>query len=410
MRILPFRGARYASAAGDPGALAAPPFDQINPTLAAHLHASDPHHFAHLTRPDQRDGLDPAAAAARLYGAWVESGVVERDAEPAVYPYEIEVGGEGRWLGLCALVGVEPPGSGVVRPHEHTVPKTIEERLGLLRATGVDLEPILLLSEDPGTLEPALAAAIAGAEPLVESTDAAGFRHRLFRVDAPERVAQLCALLAEPAALIADGHHRYRVAQRFAEEAGADPAAPSGAKLAVVTSVTSSALTIDPIHRLLGPADLEALAARTIARRAWDGDQGSGLAAALTESDAPELAVWDGRGDPQIWTLDPATGPADLPPAASRLAVVLLHHALLPEIGLGPEAATDGTVQYRSDADELYRAVAAGEGIGVWLPPMTPQAFAAAIAEGDLLPPKSTRFVPKLVSGLVWSPHDDGGG
>jgi uncharacterized protein (DUF1015 family) len=48
----------------------------------------------------------------------------------------------------------------------------------------------------------------------------------------------------------------------------------------------------------------------------------------------------------------------------------------------------------------------AGEaGTGLWLPPMEPSAFAAAIAHGDMLPPKSTRFLPKVMSGLVWGDH-----
>ncbi|HEV7518711.1 MAG TPA: DUF1015 domain-containing protein, partial [Thermoanaerobaculia bacterium] len=54
----------------------------------------------------------------------------------------------------------------------------------------------------------------------------------------------------------------------------------------------------------------------------------------------------------------------------------------------------------------LYKAIAAGEaGTGFWLPPMQPAAFAAAIAHGDMLPPKSTRFLPKVMSGLVWGDH-----
>jgi uncharacterized protein (DUF1015 family) len=76
-------------------------------------------------------------------------------------------------------------------------------------------------------------------------------------------------------------------------------------------------------------------------------------------------------------------------------------------MGLAPEAATDGTTSYRSDPEVLWNAVASGEmAVGIYLPPMAPQQFAAAIAEGDMLPPKSTRFLPKVVSGLVWAGHD----
>ena len=73
----------------------------------------------------------------------------------------------------------------------------------------------------------------------------------------------------------------------------------------------------------------------------------------------------------------------------------------------GPEAATDGTVVYRSNPDELWSQVAGGDlKTGIWLPPMLPSAFSAAIADGQMLPPKSTRFMPKVMSGLVWADHD----
>jgi uncharacterized protein (DUF1015 family) len=75
-------------------------------------------------------------------------------------------------------------------------------------------------------------------------------------------------------------------------------------------------------------------------------------------------------------------------------------------MGLPPQAATDGTTLYRPDPEDLWRMVAEGRAaVALYLPPMAPEQFAAAIAEGDMLPPKSTRFIPKVVSGLVWSEH-----
>jgi uncharacterized protein (DUF1015 family) len=210
---------------------------------------------------------------------------------------------------------------------------------------------------------------------------------------------------------IADGHHRYKVAQRFAAETGAVPGTAATAKLVVVTSLDSPALTIDPIHRaLVAAVDLDRLAAAisvTGARRQiWEGEGGEALAAAVAAAPQPALGIWTAGHRPEIWRLDPAQGPASMPAGGRDLAVLLLHQLVFPALGLAAEAATDGTVLYRSDPAVLYRMIAAGEaGTGLWLPPMQPAAFAAAIANGDMLPPKSTRFLPKVMSGLVWAGH-----
>ena len=112
---------------------------------------------------------------------------------------------------------------------------------------------------------------------------------------------------------------------------------------------------------------------------------------------------------PQIWLLDPATGPEELPAAASNLAVVLLHHCIFPVWNIHADNAVDGTVLYRSDPDDLWKSTLDGSvAAGFFLPPMSTAGFAGATANGDVLPPKSTRFLPKLVSGLVWSGHDTG--
>jgi hypothetical protein len=79
---------------------------------------------------------------------------------------------------------------------------------------------------------------------------------------------------------------------------------------------------------------------------------------------------------------------------------------VVPALGLPPEAALDGTVVYRDDPEALAHELAAGQlGTGFFLPPMPPAEFAAAIAQGELLPPKSTRFLPKVMAGLVWTDH-----
>lgn len=394
MRLFAFEGIRYTPKAGDTGPLAAPPYDQINEEARDRFHAQDPHQFVHLTRPVAPEGGDPYRFAAALHHRWIDEGILARDERPALYPYVIELAGGGRRLGVLGLAGLED--ATVIRPHEQTIDKPLADRLALLSAMHVDLEPVFLLSEDGGRLDALITQDIAGAAPLVRHRDADGHHHVLYRVDDPERI-RLYQQAVSGSAAIADGHHRYKVAQKFAGERGIRPGTAASAKLAVVTSIADPAVTIEPIHRALREdVDLDRAGIPSSAHP-FRGSGGTELARAVAAAPQPALGIWRAGRDPEVRTFA----------GAPLMGVELLHDKILPALGYSADAATDGTVVYRSNPDELWQQVASGElKTGIWLPPMLPAEFSAAIADGQMLPPKSTRFMPKVMSGLVWADHD----
>lgn len=407
MRIFAFTGLRYAAPAGAPGPLAALPYDQINPTLRDDYHARSPFQFVHLTCPVAPAGAtqNAYAHAANLHAQWLAQGDVVRDEKPAIYPYVIELAEGGRRFGIATLVEIAD--AQTIRPHEQTLEKAIADRTALLEATRVDLEPALILSDDQGKLDALVAADIAGKSPFVDHLDPDGHHHLLFRVDDPDRIRLYQEATAGPAA-IADGHHRYKVAGHFAKAHDAAAGSAAAAKLTIVTSLASPALTIDPIHRALTPEiDTAAIAnAAGATRRTIDVANGRELAAEVARAGATALGVKVTGKPAEIWQLDPERAPETLAPGAREIAVVLLHATVYPALGLEPAAAVDGTTTYRADPEVLFNQVEKGElGTGIWLPPMSPASFAAAIERGDLLPPKSTRFLPKVMSGLVWADH-----
>lgn len=406
MRTFAFQGLRYTSAAGDDrGLFAAPPYDQIPDTAAADYHALSPYHFTRLTLPSGQ-GEERYENARELHELWRAERLVSPDPEPSLYPYRIHLEGGGARLGLCALVGLEPPESGVIRPHEETLAKPLADRLALLEATEVDLEPILLVADDEGALDELLADDVRKAAPLVVHTDASHNEHELYRLTGRERIDTYRELLASVWGAIADGHHRYKVARRFAEKYDVTEGA-AAAKLAVITSVDSEGLTIDPIHRALTDAvDLAPAGDLVADRRRITAKSGDEIARRVAVAGPSGIGVWEAGEVPEIWTFD-ADG--DSPPGRGRraLAVELLHERLFPRLGVSPGAATDGTVIFRSDPNALFESQRQGEvAVSFWLPPMDPSDFAAAVETGRMLPPKSTRFLPKVASGLVWCAHD----
>jgi uncharacterized protein (DUF1015 family) len=394
MRLFAFEGLRYTPSAGDAGPLAAPPYDQINETVRDRFHAQSPHQFVHLSRPVAPAGGSIYEHAAELHGQWLRDGIIAHESKPALYPYVIELAGGGERLGLLGLV--EFADAAQIRPHEQTLEKAVADRTALLEAMRVDLEPVLLLSEDKGRLDALLTEDLAGARELVRHRDADGNFHVLYKIDDPARIALYREALDVPAA-IADGHHRYKVGQRYAAAHAAQPGTAAATKLAVITSLDSPALTIEPIHRAfqekIDPSRLADLAAATAP---FHGTGGPAFAAAVAAAPQPALGIWVSGGRPEIWQFK-----------GSDLAVKVFQDAVLPALGLPPEASTNGTVVYRSSPDELWDQVASGAlGTAVFLPPMSPAEFAAAVADGEMLPAKSTRFMPKVMSGLAWAAHD----
>lgn len=412
MKLYAFQGYRYNSAVVDAAAQAAPPFDQIDETLRDRLHAQSPNQFARVTKPAGDQGRTPHEQSAALHREWLEQGVVTRDEAPSVYPYAITQPDGSSRLGLCALVGVEPGRERDLWPHEQTVAKSIAERLDLLRLTRIDIEPVFYLAEDDGTLERLLAEDCGGTAggALVSHCDPwTGDVHTLYRVTDRGRIAAYAGALAGARAAIADGHHRTQVAQTYAAEEGAESGTAAACKMVVLTSLASANLRIDPVHRgVRVPVDREAMSALPLVREPMEATAGSEIAARVAAAPQPALAVWfQGDEAPELWTLDPDAAPADTPGRKANLPAVLLHHHLLKTTGVPIESATDGSIAYEADPDDIIALLERAEiTAGVFLPPMTPKQFALATEDGDLLPPKSTRFLPKLVSGLVWCGHD----
>src|SRR5688500_13038206 len=236
--VKPFRALRYdETVAGPLETLVAPPYDVISPEQRAELAARSEHNVVRLTLPDSE------AEAARLLAAWQAEGALVPD-DPTVWIVSQDyVGPDGvarTRTGIVASLKVEPYETGTVLPHERTHAGPKEGRLRLLRATGVQLEPIFLLYD--------------GAAPLARPDRAPDLEvegAKLWRIDDPSVVRAF----DDKQLLIADGHHRYETAVAFHEEEGT-PA--SAQMLVVLVSTADPGLEIFPTHRLFAePRRLE---------------------------------------------------------------------------------------------------------------------------------------------------------
>jgi uncharacterized protein (DUF1015 family) len=331
----------------------APPYDVLDESQRAELRARDPHNVVWLTcDPDE-------PAAGRRFRSWLADGVLVRDETPAVWVLEQDVpesAGGGVRTGIAASLRAEPYSTGVVLPHERTHAGTRRRRLRLLRAAQAQLEPLFFLYDGSPPLS------VPGRPPDVDIGDT-----RLWRVEGEQGVTDA---FAGTQLLIADGHHRYETAVAFAEETGEDRL------LAVLVSTDDPGLAILPTHRVFAgrpdidpqgePFDSPDAALAALAAEPFDRS-----AALLVRRDATRL-VRGGTGE-----LDPE---------------------LVERFG------RDG-IGYTPDADDAIDRVRAGEADCAFLLRATriEDVFDHS-RRGVTMPPKSTYFFPKLVSGLLFHP------
>lgn len=357
-----FPGIRYGS--DDLALVTAPPYDVIDDAERDALVARHPHNVVRIDLP--RDGDDPYAAAGATLASWQRDGVLVTDA-PSLYPYRMTANGEST-LGVIGALGLEPPGTGDVLPHEHTTPKAKSDRLDLLRGTVANLSPVWGLSLAHGLsklLDPDTA------EALGRWSDDDGVEHELWRVAKPDLISHIAECVGSAPVVIADGHHRYETCLAFANERRDLPG--SGATLCYVVELAPDQLTVRPIHRLLrgvALADLE-----EALRREYELDvaEPTGLALVTAAGTRPMRRLHD-TADIDSVVLDRAL--ASLPP-----------HELT----------------FQHGVDNVERAVRTGAAdAGVLLRPVTVEQIEATAHAREKMPPKSTFFWPKPRTGTVF--------
>jgi len=410
--VQPLRAVHYDLASA--GALAdvvAPPYDVIDALQRAELVARSPHNVVEIDLPA---GAEPYEHAAQLYAEWQRSGVLVRDSEPALWPLEqLYRGPDGQLRtrhGFFARVRVEDYGAGRIRPHERTHPGPKEDRLRLTRATRANLSPIFSLYSDPAASAWGALSAPTSGQPWGEVTDGDGTVHRLWRCDDATAIEAVQSTLASAELLIADGHHRYETARVYAEEVGGE--GDHRYVLMCLVALEDPGLTVFPTHRLVGGLDA---ARRAALAEAIERDF---VATAVTRDQiapAPglgplELGYVDAERALHLVLRDQAIADAalaGLPPAYQRLDTGVLEALLLK----GVLGLTDEDIShlqgfgYARDSAQALELVDSGEYDAAFLLRPTPvEAVRAVAAAGVNMPPKSTYFFPKVLTGLVINP------
>ena len=435
--IRPLRALRYdVSKVGDLSLTLCPPYDVLSSDDQERLRAQNPYNFVRLILPREESGADRYRAARNLLESWRRNGTLKRDPAPAYYFYEQEYSassGESlRRRGIFALVRLHDFSEGVVLAHEQTMPAPREDRYRLLEASATHLDPVFALYTDPAqTVDPLFTQAAQDA-PLVDARSPDGVRHRLWLTGRKEEQARITATLANTWVLIADGHHRYESALRYSrsQPRGNGSPRPCDFMLMVLCNIDAPGLSVLPIHRTVHSVpdfDAQGWLRRLdewFENRPLDlAQDGERAAQTIEDSLRPfveqggAVVVAAGRRDAHLLTLRPGVDRAREFGGSAAGPLLGLDVSLVHGLILGrslrmtsDEQLLQTRMRYAKSTAAALDDLASGASQAVIFMNPTPiRSIVEATRAGLRMPPKSTFFYPKMISGLVIHPFDDEG-
>ena len=387
-RFEPFRALRYAPSL--PLAdVVAPPYDVIDQEQRDRLAASHDRNVVHIDVP-AGTGDDRYRRAADLLAAWTTDGTFVRDRMPTFTIYRMaftdDLGRTRETSGVLGALEVVDAGSPEVLPHERTTPKDSTDRLDLTRATRANLSPVWGLS-----LRRGLAGLLAEpAESVGDVVTPEGVHHRLERVVDPRRIADISSAVAAEPVLIADGHHRYSISRTYRNEVGgADGDLADAAKLVLtyVAELAEPSLSVAAIHRVYSSLATDDLIHR-LSQWFHAEPAGSARPGVLAEMRERGSLCFVAPGGDATW----------LTPRADRFAGVRDLDSARLEAALADSGAV---VSYQHGYGEAVARLRNGATGVVLIRPVSVPEILRTATEGLLMPPKSTFFTPKLLTGPV---------
>jgi uncharacterized protein (DUF1015 family) len=429
--IRPFAAVRYARRADlNLSDLIAPPYDVLDEAGKAALVAKHPNNIVSVDLPwlpPKTVGPDDAYAKANLtLRSWRSAGILEQDRRRALYPYTQSFEHKGRTYhrkGFVGLLRLSPFGQGQVIPHEQTYPSAIEDRLKLTRATKAQLSPVFGLYADP---RHEVANMLYGGigKPEGDAT-LDGVHHQVWSVIDAEVENKVIDTIGRKPVYIADGHHRYTTALQYQKECEAahggplPPAHPANYCLFVLVGMQDDGLLILPTHRVLGnlptfdvPAFAKAVspnfdvAETPLPPHLVD----EFVRNVLPLQPAHTFGLYDGRARKlyQLTCRNPDVLRTLTPDKSAdwrKLDVAILQRYFLDDV-ITPLFG-EPTKAYTADENEVVAMTDGATRQVAFLLKSTPLGALEQLGRhGEVMPPKSTFFYPKLATGMVINPLD----
>lgn len=410
--IKPFRGLRPTRSLA--AKVASHPYDVLNRAEAAKLAEHNPHSFLHINKPeiDVADSVDIHDQSVYDKGAenlarFIDEGTLVQDSEEKLYVYK-QIMGSHEQVGLVAVASVDAYEKGLIKKHEYTRPEKEDDRVAHMDALKAQVGPVFLTYKAQTSID-SLIEKVTQSEPEYEFDALDGTHHVFWVVEDLALSADIEAQFSAVECLyVADGHHRSAAATRVKHlhakrnpnHTGTEPY-----NHFLVVLFPHDQMQILDYNRVV--LDLNGHSDESFLNALEESFEIELQASAETAKPNQEKAFALYIGG-RWYSLVPRTGllaSIDASDPVKRLDVSLLQDSIFtPHLNI-LDQRTDKRVDFVGGIRglaELEKRVDSGECKAAFALFATSITGLMDIADaGEVMPPKSTWFEPKLKSGLV---------
>ncbi|MCR5519687.1 MAG: DUF1015 family protein [Bacteroidales bacterium] len=389
--------------------VAAPPYDVLNSAEAKAMAGEKS--LLHITKPEI--DFDPIAdehsqpvydKAVENFKLWKERGWLVRDPKPCYYVYSQTMDGRTQYgIVLCAHAADYK--NGLIKKHELTRKDKEDDRMVHVRIQNANIEPVFFAYKDNAEINAIVAKTVAGPSEY-KFTDENNFGHEFWVIDDDATVARITDIFTTqvPAFYVADGHHRTAAAARVCEEKMAHNPNHTGKEeynYFMAVCFPESHLKIIDYNRVV--KDLNGLSKEAFLKALEEDFE---LAEIKGETKNPTgLHNFSMYLDSKWYSLSAKAGRYDDSDPIGVLDVTILSKLVLDKILGIKDLRTDKRIDFVGGIrglGELSKRVDSGEmAVAFALYPVSMKQLTDIADTGNIMPPKTTWFEPKLRSGLA---------
>ncbi|MFN3966105.1 MAG: DUF1015 family protein [Endomicrobiia bacterium] len=373
--VEPFNGIRYTQK--NLCKLICPPYDIISPQDKKELENLSPYNFVRIELPDN------AKSAKNLLNLWANKKILIKEKMSSIYVYQQEFFiSKKKFIrtGFFSALKLDPER---IYKHERITLKPVQQRLELLKETKTCTSPIFCLFDDRKKGVQKILSKVISKKPAIEFTDKENIKHKLWILSDPKIVSKLKEKIDKSDIIIADGHHRFHTSLLYKEK---NPLADR--ILAFLCSTEDKGVVILPTHRVVkNRPEIKQKIEKYF-----------------------NLSRWDGKSKPQIVCYFNGEFNVLTPKNFSKLKekiknklylkvpAIILHKIILDEVN--PE-----DIFYTKNIDEAVKEAQKINGYAFLLEAASIRSIFLLSKHGEIMPPKTTYFYPKIPAGIVCYSH-----